>query len=512
MDRRRFLYDLPRLTFLCGVTPAPWRVLSRPRLRADPFTLGVASGDPLPDRCVIWTRLAPFPFEPQGGMNGQRTRVGWEVADDDTFSRIVRSGEATAAPELGFSVHVDVEGLEPGREYAYRFLIAEGSSPIGRLRTAPAPGDDAALRMAVVSCQHYETGFFTAFDHVAREELDLVAHLGDYIYEYAAILERVREHHGLEIQTLDDYRNRYAQYKADPALQAAHARCPWIVTWDDHEVDNNYAGGFGENVFESEEQMRLRRAMGYQAWWEHQPVRVPRARSWSDLDIRRAFSWGRTAQLWVLDTRQYRSDQACGDRVQRVPCEGWADSRRTMLGDGQERWLLDGIAAADPSWQVLVQQVMMAPYDSGPGEDRVVSMDQWSGYPAARDRLLRELAARAAGRTVVLTGDIHSNWVNDLHAGFDRPDQPLFGAEFVGTSISSGGDGSDEWSSVRPARDQNPHMKWHSARRGYVRCEVDGDAWRSDFRTVPYVTRPGAPVETSTSWRLESGRAGVVRM
>lgn len=509
LDRRTFLSDLPRYAFLCAGVPNVWRVTSRPRLADDPFALGVASGDPLPDRCVIWARLAPSPLEPLGGMDGVRAVVGWEVAHDEGFGRVVRSGRYTAAPELGYSVHVDVEGLEPDRWYFYRFQLPDGASPVGRLRTAPAPASDTRLEMAVASCQHWEQGHYTAYEHMAREEIDLVAHLGDYIYETATIEGRVRAHHGMEIMTVDDYRARYAQYKSDPALQAAHALCPWIVTWDDHEVDNNYADLVGENRWESTEQMRTRRAAAYQAWWESQPVRVPRARSWADLNIQRSFRWGRTATLRVLDTRQHRSDQACDDGNDPVPCGEWADPSRTMLGSAQERWLVDGLARDTARWQVVAQQVMMAPFDRDPGPDAFVSMDQWSGYPVARDRLLQEIAGRAPGRTVVLTGDIHSNWVNDLRAGFDRPDRPVVAAEFVGTSISSSGDGADSYEVVQEAMSDNPHLHWQNGRRGYMRCSVGPDRWTTGYRTVDYVSRPGAPIRTATRWRLEHGRPGM---
>ncbi len=511
MDRRRFLADLSRYAFLCAGVPNVWRVTRLPRLVDDPFKLGVASGDPLPDRCVIWTRLAPQPLEPMGGMDGVRTAVDWEVAHDEGFGRVVRQGRHTAAPELGYSVHVDVDALEPDRWYFYRFHLPDGTSPVGRLRTAPAADADSPLEMAVASCQHFEQGLFTAYEHMAREEIDLVAHLGDYIYEYASNTGRVRAHHGREIVTVDDYRTRYAQYKWDPALQAAHARCPWIVTWDDHEVDNNYAGLVGENDRESQEQMRTRRAAAYQAWWENQPVRVPRADSWADLTIWRSFRWGRTAALSVLDTRQYRSDQACGDGTRAVPCGDWADPRRTLLGERQERWLTDRLSRDDAAWQVLAQQIMMAPFDREPGPETATSMDQWSGYPVARDRLLGAVAERAPGRTIVLTGDIHSNWVNDLHAGFDRPDRPVIGTEFVGTSISSSGDGAEIFDAVRDAMDANPHLHWQNSRRGYVRCSVAPDAWATDYRTVDYVSRPGAPIRTASSWRVEAGRPGVAR-
>jgi alkaline phosphatase D len=506
--RRRFLADLVRYSTLSIGVPTVWRVTRRPRLVDDPFQLGVASGDPTAGGGVLWTRLAPRPLEPDGGMDGQRTVVDWILAEDEALTRVVQQGRATAAPELGYSVHVDVDGLAPDRWYFYRFAVGDAASPVGRLRTAPAEGVTSPLRFAFASCQHYEQGLYTAYQHLAQEELDLVAHLGDYIYEYGPTPGRVRQHATTEIRTLEDYRRRYAQYKSDPLLRAAHAHCPWIVTWDDHEVDNNYAILVGENVMESEEQMRERRTAAYQAWWEHQPVRVPRPASWADLTIRRSLAWGALARFWVLDTRQYRDDQACGDGIRTVPCGDWADPGRTLLGAAQEEWLTQGLGASRARWQVLAQQIMMAPFDSAPGEPVELAMDPWSGYPVARDRLLRTIGQRAPGRTVVLTGDIHSSWVNDLKRGFDRPDRPVVATEFVGTSISSGGDGVDEWPRFALTRGENPHVRWHNARRGYVRCEVTEHEWRAGYRTVPFVSGPGAPVETASRWRVGHGRGG----
>ncbi|KPJ76147.1 MAG: hypothetical protein AMS19_13345 [Gemmatimonas sp. SG8_23] len=510
-DRRTFLVDLSRCALACALSPAPWRVTRSPRLADDPFTLGVASGDPRSDGCVIWTRLAPRPFEPYGGMEGQRTALDWEVAHDEGFSRVVDRGRVTCVPELGFSAHVDVRGLEPDRWYFYRFTLPGASSPIGRLRTTPPAGTQQPLDFAFVSCQHWEHGLYTAYKHLAREDLSLVAHLGDYIYERATVEGQVREHPAYEPVSVEEYRARYALYKSDPALQAAHAAFPWIVTWDDHEVDNNYAGLVGENVFESEEQMRLRRAAAYQAWWEHQPVVLPRPRSWAELSIARSLHWGDLARFWVLDTRQFRSDQACGDGTRTVPCGRWDDTSRTMLGVDQERWLGMGMRGSDATWRVLAQQVMMAPFDRDPGEDTFVHMDQWSGYPAARDRLLRRMAERPGG-TVVLTGDIHANLVNDLRSSFDRPDRPVVATEFVGTSVSSGGDGSDEWAGLEAVRDENPHLRWQNNRRGYVRCSVSSAEWVTQYRTVPFVTRPEAPIQDAARWRCEAGRPGVERI
>lgn len=512
MRRREFLLDLARYSVLCAGVPNLWRVTGRPVLQGDPFTLGVASGDPTSTGAVIWTRLAPRILEPDGGMDAQRTAVSWEVAEDEQFARIVQRGRVTAAPELGNSVHVDVPGLSSDRWYFYRFTLASGSSPVGRLRTTPAEGAISPLRFAFASCQHYEQGYYTAYEHMAREDLDLVAHLGDYVYEYAGTDGRVRKYATREVRTLDDYRARYAQTKSDGSLQRAHARAPWVVTWDDHEVDNDYAGLTGENNMESEEQMHLRRAAAYQAWWEHQPVRVPRARSWADLNITRELAWGALARFSVLDTRQYRSDQACGGALREVPCGDWADTTRTIVGPAQERWLLNGLGTP-ARWQVLAQQVVVAPYDQTPGAAVGWWMDSWTGYPTSLERLLRTIAQRAANRTVVLTGDIHSNWVHELPARADRPDAPIVGAEFVGTSISSGGDGSEAntlWTD--PLRAGNPRARWHNARRGYVTCRVTGDEWRTHYRTVPFVSKPDAPVETASQWLVRNGKAGIERL
>jgi len=509
MQRRDFLIDVARLAALAAVVPNDWRIVHRPRFADDPFQLGIASGDPTPTSVMIWTRLVPKPMEPDGGMT-MRTAVSWEVADDEGFAQIVKRGRATAVPELGYSIHVDVDGLAPDRWYFYRFTAVDAASPVGRLRTTPAAGALSPLHFAFCSCQHYEQGYYTALKHLSTEEVDLVAHLGDYIYEYGPIEGRARLHNALEIRTLDDYRKRYALYKADPMLQAAHHRAPWIVVWDDHEVDNNWAGSFGENGMESDEQMHDRRAAAFQAWWEHQPARVPRARSWADLTITRTINWGALARFWMLDSRQYRSDQACGDGVVNVPCGDWASPSRTMLGPTQEKWLSQGMAASRSRWQVLANQTMLASLDTAPGPTLQTSMDSWSGYPAAQTRLLNTIARAAPNRTIVITGDNHANWVNDIRAS--EPRSPSIATEFLGTSISSGGDGSDRANFYTDAiAAENPHVKWHNNRRGYVVCEVTPETWRAEYRTVAYVSRPDAAIETPSKWRVAHGRPGVQR-
>jgi alkaline phosphatase D len=309
--------------------------------------------------------------------------------------------------------------------------------------------------------------------------------------------------------TLADYRLRYGQTKMDGHLQAAHLIGPWILTWDDHEVGNNYAGFQSGDSTITTEMMHPRRAAAYRAWWEHQPVRLPATKDWANLDIPRRAQWGSVAQFTVMDTRQYRSGQACAGGTKSVPCGEWADPARTLMGDRQEKWLLDGISASKAKWQVLANQVMMAPFDSQAGDGQRESMDQWSGYPVARDRLLGEIAKRAPNRTVVITGDIHSSWVNELKSSFSTPDAPTIGAEFVGTSISSGGDGNDRNLAQGRLAGDNPHIKWQNGRRGYVSCVVTPDEWRADYRTVEYVSKPDAPIVTPTKWVVKNGVAGI---
>ena len=509
MQRRDFLGDIAAYSVLCAGVPNIWRVTTMPRLSDDPFTLGVASGDPTPGSAVIWTRLSPKLYEPLGGLGGERVSMSWEVAEDEQFTKIAQKGRATAVPELGYSVHVDVQGLAPDRWYFYRFTLAAGSSPVGRLRTTPAADSMTALRFAFVSCQHYETGFYTAYDHLSREgQLDLVAHLGDYIYETSAP-GRPRQWATPEPLTLDQYRWRYAQVKSDTHLQKAHHAAPWVVTWDDHEVDNNYANLVSENEWESEEQMHLRRAAAYQAWWEHQPVRVSRARSWADLNITRTMQWGALAKFHVLDTRQYRTDQSCGDGTKDVPCGDWADTTRTMMGAAQEKWLDDGLGASKAAWQVLANQTRIARIEQKVGEGHRFHMDQWGGYPGALKRLMNTIATRAPNRTVAITGDVHSNWVNELRTDFDVPDGKKIGVEFIGSSISSDGDGYDQYPNWAAQKARNPHTVWHNARRGYVMNDVGASEWKATYRIVPYVTKPDAPIQTAAQFVTRNGKPGV---
>jgi alkaline phosphatase D len=333
-----------------------------------------------------------------------------------------------------------------------------------------------------------------------------VFHLGDYIYEGAATAGRVRQHLGPELMTLDDYRNRHAQYRTDPDLQAAHAACPFIVTWDDHEVDNNYAAMSHERG-DPIELFERRRAAGYKAYYEHMPLRTRSLPRGASLQLYRRFAYGSLASFFVLDTRQFRTDQPCGDGV-RTPCRGAFDEKATLLGPEQERWLSDGFTTSKSRWNVLPQQVMIAPIDRAEGPDERLSMDQWSGYQSARTRLLQLLARRRLGNPVVLTGDVHSNYVNDLKIDFRDPKSPVVATELVGTSITSGGDGIDEPGNLSALLAENPFVKFHNEQRGYVVCEIGPKAMQADYRVLDYVSRPDSPIRTRASFIVEDGRPG----
>jgi alkaline phosphatase D len=475
------------------------------RLRAFPFTLGIASGDPTATGVVLWTRLAPA-----GEVLRARVPVRWEVARDEAFGRIVARGSVLATPELGHAVHAEVEGLEPAYTYFYRFIADGEASPVGRTRTAAAGAADA-VRFAFVSCQHFEQGLYTAYGHLADEDVDLVVHLGDYIYENGpagSTSGRPRLHDAPEIVTLDDYRNRYALYKRDALLQAAHAAFPFVVTPDDHEVDNNFAGDVPEEPA-PEVDFVQRKVAAYQAYYEHMPLRRTSLPNGPGMRLYRALDYGTLLRFHVLDTRQHRTDQPCGDGM-RAGCAAAADPAATILGDAQERWLVDGLRGTRARWNVLANQVPVAPTGRLRGGVREESMDKWGAYLADRARLIESFRARPDANPVVITGDVHVSWVADVTTDFDDARAPVVASELVGTSISSGGDGRAGTGSEPTLRD-NPHLSFFDARRGYVRCTVTPGRLTADYRVVDYVTRPGAPVTTAASFVVENGRPGAER-
>ena len=482
---------------------------SRPSFPSNPFTLGVASGDPDHAGVALWTRLAQSPLEPDGGMRPETVDVRWEVAEDEGMRKVVKSGTAVATPEFGHAVHAEVDGLRPDRWYWYRFRAGDAESAIGRTRTLPDPAaSPGELRFAFASCQHYEAGLFTAYDQMAKDELDLIVHLGDYIYEGPGQPGKIRRHVGdREIRTLHEYRARHAQYRTDPLLQAAHARCPWFVTWDDHEVENNYAAATPPAKDKDPAGFLARRAAAYQAYYEAMPLRRASLPKGPDMQLYRRAAFGRLADLLVLDTRQYRTRQPWRTRL--APIDDAAlDPKGTLLGREQRQWLEAALAGSSATWQVMAQQVMMGMVDRAEGEAQAYSPDQWPGYAHERLALGRFLAERRVANPVVLTGDIHSNWVNDVRPDDRRPEQPVVATEFVGTSISSGGNGVDRPAGLDVLYAENPCVRYHNRERGYVRCRVTPGQWQSDYVVVEDVTRPGGTSVTRASFVVEAGRPG----
>ncbi|MFO0919335.1 MAG: alkaline phosphatase D family protein [Planctomycetaceae bacterium] len=469
VNRRLFL------AYGAALSSLPWwgrlaagQVAASPRFERDPFSLGVASGDPDDSSVVLWTRLAPRPLE-GGGLPPETYPVRWEVAAEESFQTILQHGDTFATPQLGHSVHVELKGLEPDRWYWYRFHCGDAVSPIGRTRTTPAANVvPPKLRFAFASCQHYETGLYTAYEQMAQDELDLVFHLGDYIYEGPGRDGHVRKHVGGKLRTLEDYRNRYAQYRSDVNLARMHARCPWVVTWDDHEVENNYAGGISAITETDPVAFLDHRANAYQAYYEMMPLRPRSLPRGPHMKLYRTLHFGRLATFQVLDTRQYRTDQPNNDKASALNDEA-LHPHNTMLGAEQADWLKNSLLQSTATWNVLAQQVMMGMVYRKVDDEPRYSMDQWPGYAAERIRLMKFVAERQVPNTVVLTGDIHSNWVNNLHVDDRQAETPVVATEFVGTSISSGGNGAKEIANLETLLSENPGVLFHNRQRGYVR-------------------------------------------
>ncbi len=513
LSRRAFLAGVAAASALASFGPRR-RAVAQPRFSSNPFTLGVASGYPLPGGVVLWTRLAPDPLH-GGGMSAEPVMVDWDVASDERFERTVQSGRARALAPYAHALHVEVQGLEPDRWYWYRFRVGNEVSPLGRTKTAPAlEATPSRLRFAFASCQQYEQGFYTAYRHMVADDLDLVVHLGDYIYESSWGRNHVRKHNGPEPMTLDDYRARFALYKTDPDLQAAHAAYPWLVTWDDHEVDNDYADDRSEEL-DAREWFLARRAAAYQAYYEHMPLRRGAVPFGPHMRIFTRVGYGALAEFYVLDDRQYRSHQVCprpgrGGSAVVEDCAARLDPRLTLLGDVQERWLMGSLERSRARWNVLAQQTLMAQLDRKVGQGQSFWTDGWDGYPAARRRLLQFLEQKKPANPLVIGGDVHCFWVADLKPDFDDPRSPTVATEFVGTSITSQlGRTQAEQDAIKQ---ENPHITYADlTRRGYVRMELTPARARADLRGLENVIRPDARIETMATFVVEDGRPGAQR-
>jgi alkaline phosphatase D len=493
---------------------------ARAQFKDFPFSLGIASGDPAPDGFVIWTRLAPQPLADGGGLGGNAVAVTWEVAADQNMQQVLRSGTVPASAALGHSVHVEVAGLEPGRDYFYRFRAGDANSAVGRSRTLPAAdAAPAELRFASAGCQRWQDGYYTAWRRIAEEGFDFVFHYGDYIYEGATAkperrgrsMPRAMPQDFRECVTLADYRRRYALYKTDPDLQAAHASCAFLSSFDDHEVAGNWSADIQPKP-RVKTPFLPRRAAAFQAWYENMPVRASVLPRGADIVAYRAFRFGSLAAVAVLDTRQYRSRPACAEPFDN--CKEAQAPERTMLGAAQERWLADTLGASPGTWQVLAQQVLFAQIDwrsfpAHDGEGLELRMDSWDGAGAGRARVLKILRETRSLNPVVLTGDLHRGMAMEISADED-PSGPCAAVEFLATSISSGGDGRRNVRTADAIRRDNPHLKFLNAERGYTRHVATPKRWQADYRVVPKITVPGAVVVTRKSFVVEAGRPGLV--
>lgn len=487
------------------------------------FPLGVAAGDPRPDGFVIWTRLARDVLHPDGagGLPAAPIPTGWQVAEDEGFTRIAVHGEALARPEDAHTLHVAISGLRPGRPYWYRFAAAGAHSDVGRARTAPAPDTlPDALSWAVAGCQRYDHGLYAIWRDIARQELDFVFHYGDYIYEYALTPGGGREMPQAPLflplptaspaEMLAAYRNRHALTRLDPDLRAAHAAHAFVVSFDDHEVQNNWSAD--TRWMGSVE----RRTAALKAWWEHMPLpEAMRPEPDGAVTAHRRLRFGALADLLVLDTRQHRARQACAVSWSgEPPCEEMlhdAAHPRALLGGAQEAWLAHALAAPTGRWSVLAEQVLMMPWRMPGGG---VDTDKWDGYPTQRGRVLDMLAARPerARNALVLSGDIHSAYAGEIWRDAAGPGAGRLAVEFTGTSVTSGRNGhaGPAARKAQPGGDLNPHIAFSDNRRGWLRMELHHDRAEAHFRAAPRVDVPDIRLTEIARFAVEAGRMALV--
>lgn len=494
-----------------------------------PFRHGVASGDPLPDRVILWTRVTP------DGGDGDPVDAGWVVARDPALADVVASGSARAALDRDFTVHVDADGLEPATTYHYGFEALGRRSPVGRTRTAPA-GPCERLRIAVTSCAKFTAGWFNGFGRVAdRDDVDFVLHLGDYIYEYPeddgkapgpAIGRPVEPKH--ECRTLADYRKRYAHHRLDPDLQRLHAAHPMIATIDDHELaDDAWREGAEKHDPAEDGDWHARKSAALRAWREWLPVRPPDPQD--PERIHRAFPLGDLAHLVVLDERTRRDEQAKGERLR--------DPDRTMLGRDQLEWLLAELRGSDATWRLVGNSVMLGqvhtdlmPEELGEPLSELGVLteqghgpapDQWDGYPAERERLLRALADGGLRNVLFLSGDVHTAWAVELKRAPGDPDERPLAVELVTASVTSenldeetGGEPGDEVSEriEREVRQKNPHVRWVDLdRHGYYVLDLTPERAHADFYFVGGLRERTELEFLGAAWRLRSGTATLER-
>ena len=495
-------------TLLSGCAPLP----QTPEDRQPRFAYGVASGQPMPDRLVLWTMLTG------SGLPAQ-VEVQWELASDEGFRDVVARGSEWAEASWSHSVHAEPGDLAPGRWYWYRFTALGQRSVAGRTRTAPAGDEMAPLHFVTASCQRWDHGHWAAWRHVVQEAPELIVFLGDYIYESPALAGRIRAHNALpdgrSCRTLADYRARHALYKTDPALQAAHAIAPWVMIWDDHEVENDYAGLQGQHL---QPDFAAQRAAAYQAYWEFLPFPKAARPTGEHMRITARFDWGRLARLICVDGRQYRDPQACSKpgrggstTVRQAECAALDDPRRSLLGMAQEQWLAESWNTTK-RWNLLAQPTLMSravAQDRFDPERAQVWTDGWDGYAPARQRLLQTVLDRRVSGCVVLSGDVHATYVSELKADPLTAGSPRVATEFCGTSISSHG-----WAQSRTDAllEMYPLTRYGRAdERGYLSFRLEPHLLRAEVRSVLDPNDPASGIRTAARFAVEPSRAVVQR-
>lgn len=560
LDRRNFLRmsATSGALLISGAASSAWSpvVAADP---TDPFQHGVASGDPLPDGAIIWTRVTPTADSAPGSGTGPTVAVRWEVAEDADFRRIVQRGAVPTGPDRDHTIKVEVRGLKPATTYSYRFWLDDRSSSVGRTRTAPHRLDPVlgGLRFGVVSCANWEAGYFSAYRHLARladhghvggQDLDAILHLGDYLYEYgqgyynaggAPVAGRLHdpEH---EMVLLADYRRRHAQYKTDPDLQELHRKYPWIVTWDDHESANDsWRDGAENHDPHTEGAWAARKAAARQAYDEWMPVRFG-----PDGELYRSLRFGLLAEVAMLDLRSYRDEQT-GSVDGPVPAPdptdagGVGDESRTITGPAQGEWLRQALVATGAQWKLIGNPVMVTPVvfpplpadisrpladltGLVPPDGVPYNVDQWDGYQHDRQRLLHHLADHGVQDTVFLTGDIHSSWACDVP--LDAGTYPLqrgrsVATELVGTSVTS--DNLDDITGSPPRTasitveqgimTNNRHIKYlEFDSHGFSVLDVTPARVQMDWFFLADRTRPDSGAAYATSFVVPAGQQRVV--
>lgn len=518
-QRRQFLHHTMKLLALTSLSLAfPGKATNR--TEDYPFSLGVASGAPRSDSVILWTRVLSDPLAQQ--LSTASYKLQWQIAHDEHFKHLVQSGQVFALPELAHSVHVEVNGLEANRWYWYRFILGDAISLPARTRTAPALHDDAQnLRFAAASCQHWEFGEYAAHRQIALANPDLVVFLGDYIYEwgpYDSVHPDKPRGRQIESRDLMQYRRRYAQYKADPCLQMAHEAAPWLVTWDDHEVANDYA-------FDRDEQMQAdflqRRTAAYQAFYEHMPIRLSlsEAYDFQQLRLYQHYDWGQLVRFNVLDSRQYRHYQACSkpgkggsNVISPMQCKELADASRSLLGWEQEQWLAQSLTNSKARWNILAQQSLLAPCSlmpvKTPGDGRYWN-DGWDGYPHARRRLLDDIAHSKVRNPVVISGDVHTFYAAELSRDFFQPvshSNPVIASEFCGSSVSSS---SRPQNITEKYLQYNPHLKYgRSDVRGFMLFDVAARQLHCRFLGIDELNNPHSSVSLLKHYVVDDGYPG----